>query len=285
VRGTWVVFGYALRESLRRRVFHAGVVLTALFLGLYGLGCSLVNISRHRMGPAGELVQLNVLAAATIFGLAVFATYFFGVALAIFLTISAARGDAELGILQAIVVRPLARWQFLLGRLAAAITVAVCYVAIAFTAAVVITDRTLGWTPRQHALVTGLEICAALAVVATVSMFGSVFLSGIANGIGTFMLFGAGLFGGLLGEVGQAIGSHKLETIADVVRVVTPFEWLCQDSLGRLVKGESSITDAVLRLGPFGGSVDPGTAVWLWAGAYVLIVAGAAAFAFSQRDL
>jgi hypothetical protein len=76
-----------------------------------------------------------------------------------------------------------------------------------------------------------------------------------------------------------------METIAQTMRFVTPFEWLYQDSLGRLIVGEDSITDAVLRLGPFGGSIDPGTAVWFWASAYVLIVAGATAFAFSRRDL
>jgi Cu-processing system permease protein len=33
-----VIAGFALRESLRRRVFVVVAVLTAVFLGLYGLG-------------------------------------------------------------------------------------------------------------------------------------------------------------------------------------------------------------------------------------------------------
>ena len=38
MRGVPVVVGYALRESLRRRVFLVVLVLTAAFLGLYALG-------------------------------------------------------------------------------------------------------------------------------------------------------------------------------------------------------------------------------------------------------
>ncbi len=284
MRGSWVVFGYAFRESLRRRVFHAGLLLTMVFLGLYGLGCSFVNVSEVQIGPAARVVKLDVFAAANILGLAVFATYFFGVSLAIFLTISAVRGDAEQGVLQALIVRPLTRWQFLLGRLLAAITVAVIYVAIVFAAAIAITNATLGWTPH-HALAAGFEISAAIAVVAVVSMLSSVYLSGVANGIGVFMLFGAGLFGGLLGEIGGAVNSHKLEQTATVIRYVTPFEWLYQSALGRLIQGERGVTEIVIRLGPFGGSVQGGSAVWLWSAVYVLAVGSATVLAFARRDL
>jgi Cu-processing system permease protein len=284
VRGTWVVFGYALRESLRRRVFHAGLVLTAVFLSLYALGCSFVDVSQGYMGAASKIVAINVSVAATVLGMAVFATYFFGVSLAIFLTISAVRGDAEQGVLQALVVRPLTRWQFLLGRLLAAVAVTVFYVAIVFAAALAITDVTLGWTPH-HALAAGLEISAAIAVVAVVSMLSSIYLSGVANGIGVFMLFGAGLFGGLLGQIGENVNSHELEQTATIIRYVTPFEWLYQSSLGRLIQGENGVTEMVVRLGPFGGSVRGGSVVWLWSAAYVLVVGGATVLAFARRDL
>lgn len=280
MKSIWVVFGYALRESLRRRVFHAGLVLTAVFLSLYALGCSFVHVPQAPF--AGE--KVDVYAAAVILGLAVFATYFFGVSLAIFLTISAVRGDAEQGVLQALIVRPLTRWQFLLGRLFAAVAVAVAYVAIVFTAAIAITDVTLGWTPH-HALAAGLEISAAIAVVAVISILSSVYLSGVANGIGVFMLFGAGLFGGLLGEIGGVVNSPKLEQTATVIRYVTPFEWLYQGSLGRLIQGEGGFAQAALRLGPFGGSVQGGSAVWLWSAVYVLVVGGATVLAFARRDL
>ena len=54
----------------------------------------------------------RALAGATILGLAMFGTLFLGVVLAVFLTIGAVRGDAERGLLQPLIVRPLGRRQY-----------------------------------------------------------------------------------------------------------------------------------------------------------------------------
>ena len=55
------------------------------------------------------LVDEQELVGSTLFGLAMFATLFLGAVLAIFLTIGVVRGDAETGLLQPLVVRPLGR--------------------------------------------------------------------------------------------------------------------------------------------------------------------------------
>ena len=65
---------------------------------------------------------------ATLLGLSMFATLFLGAILAVFLTLGAVRGDAERGLLQPLLVRPLPRATFLLGRFAAAAGVCVVYV-------------------------------------------------------------------------------------------------------------------------------------------------------------
>ena len=49
----------------------------------------------------------------------------------------------------------------------------------------------------------GVELAAAVVVVVALSLLGSVFLSATANGIAVFMLFGAGLVAGLLGQIGR----------------------------------------------------------------------------------
>ena len=79
------------------------------------------------------------MAAATLLGLAMFAILFLGAILAVFLTFSAVRGDAERGLLQPLLVRPLPRATLLLGRFVAAAGVCLIYVVVVFLAAVVIT--------------------------------------------------------------------------------------------------------------------------------------------------
>ena len=65
-------------------------------------------------------VEGDVVAGATLLGLSMFAILFLGAILAVFLTLGAVRGDAERGLLQPLIVRPLTRGTFLLGRYVAA---------------------------------------------------------------------------------------------------------------------------------------------------------------------
>ena len=60
-------------------------------------------------------------------------------------------------------------------------------------------------------LAPGLGLAAGVVVIAAVALLGSVYLSATANGIAVFMVFGAGLVAGLLGEIGEALSSDGLE--------------------------------------------------------------------------
>ena len=91
--GVATIAGYALRESLRRRVFVVVLILSVAFLALYGAGTAAVFSEIDQLGSAGE-AEPRVVAGATLVGLAMFATLFLGTVLAVFLTLSAVRGDA-----------------------------------------------------------------------------------------------------------------------------------------------------------------------------------------------
>src|SRR3954447_18733190 len=205
------IAAYALRESLRRRVFVVVLVLSIGFLVLYALGAGAAFHETDGFATPGEL-DPQTLTGATLEGLAMFATLFLGTVLAVFLTLSAVRGDAERGLLQPLVVRPVGRGAFLLGRFAGASSVCALYVGALYAVTVVVTGLTGGWWP-DRLVVPGVELAVAVVVVVALSLLGSVLLSSTANGIAVFMLFGAGLTAGLLGQVGRAISSDTLSRI------------------------------------------------------------------------
>ena len=142
-----VVAGHALRESLRRRVFAVVVCLTLAFGALYAWGTDELFSDTANFGGNEFGLDPRALAGATILGLAMFGTLFLGVVLAVFLTLGAVRGDAERGLLQPLLVRPLPRATFLLGRFAAAGTVCAAYVIAVFLACAFITDAFTGSGP------------------------------------------------------------------------------------------------------------------------------------------
>jgi ABC-type transport system involved in multi-copper enzyme maturation permease subunit len=279
-----VVARHALRESLRRRVFAVVLGITAAFGALYAWGASELFSDTHNLGNGQFGLDARTLAGATMLGLTMFGTLFLGSVLAVFLTIGAVRGDAETGLLQPLVVRPLGRTAYLGGRFLAAASVAMAYVAVVYTAAVVVTGVIGDWWP-DHPVASGLRIALAVAVVAAISLLGSVFLSATANGIGVLMVFGAGLVSGLLGTIGEALNSGRLQSIADTAAWLLPFEALYRDALRLLVRDIPGVTGAIVQLGPLGGSHDAGPWLLPWIVAYVLGVLALAAAAFRRRDL
>ncbi len=276
---------YAMQEALRRKVFLVVLVLTALFLVLFWLITHFTFRDLSSITPPPDAnVDTRTFAGAFLFGLAMFATLFLGVVLAVFLTLGVVSGDAERGLLQPLVVRPVGREALLAARFLGAAAVCSVYVLGVYFAAMAITGATGHWWP-DRILVPGLELAAAVVLVTAVSLLGSVTLSATANGIAVFMLFGAGLVAGLLGSIGHALDSHAVKHAATIAAWALPFEALYQDALRQITASTSGLTGFLLQLGPFGGAYIHGWAIRVWAVAYLVLVGAAALLAFARRDL
>ena len=234
--------------------------------------------------PADVHVDSRTFAGAFLIGLAMFATLFLGIVLAVFLTLGVVSGDAERGLLQPLVVRPIGRATLLLSRFLGAVAVCVPYVLAVYFASLLITGLTGHWWPGQIAW-PGLELAFAVVVVVALSLLGSVVLSATANGIAVFMLFGAGLVAGLLGSIGHALNSHSIKHASTVASWALPFEALYQDGLRMITEHASGLTGFLLQLGPFGGAYVHGWGIRLWAAAYLCVVLALAVAAFARRNL
>jgi ABC-type transport system involved in multi-copper enzyme maturation permease subunit len=283
VSAVWTIAGYGLREGLRRKVFLVVLLLTAGFLFLYWLANHYVFSDIEHVGPPAG-IEPRPFAGAFLVGLAMFATLFLGVVLAVFLTLGVVRGDAERGLLQPLLVRPVSRTKLLFARWLGAVGVCAPYVGAVYAGALLITGLTGHWWP-DNVVVPGVELAAGVAIVAALSLLGSVFLTATANGIAVFMIFGAGLVGGLIGSIGHALNSHRLEHAATIAAWIVPFEALYQDGLREITANTSGLTGFLLQLGPFGGAYIHGSGVRIWAVAYLVVVGAVAAFGFSRRDL
>jgi Cu-processing system permease protein len=283
VKPALAIAEYGLREALRRKVFVVVCVLSVAFVALYWLGA---RYTFHHVNdivpPAG--VDTHTFAASFLFGMAMFGTLFLGVVLAIFLTLGVVRGDAERGLLQPLVVRPVGRATVLVARFFGAGAVCVPYVLLLYFATLLLTHAEGAWWP-DRIVTPGLELAGGVLLVAALSLLGSVFLSSIANGIAIFMLFGAGLVAGLLGNIGHVLNSHGLIHAAKIAAWALPFEALYQDALRAITENTSGITGFLLRLGPFGGAEQGGVALRLWAVAYLALVGVVAIVGFARRDL
>ncbi len=283
-RGALLVARFSLRESLRRRVFVGVGLLTLVFLVLYGLATWQAFEASDDFSATESGVEADVVVGATLAGLAMFAILVLGTILAVFLTLGAVRGDAERGLVQPLLVRPLPRHTLLLGRWLGATAVCAPYVMAVALGAFVLTHALGGWWPDRLAGPL-LALALGVAIIAALSLAGSVVLASTANGIAVFMLFGAGLTAGLLGQIAEALGSNTLDDVARVASWALPFEALYQAGLGELTADTVGFTRLAIDLGPFGGAQSGGPELWLWSLLYLVLVGLAATTAFARRDL
>ncbi len=280
-----VIVEYGFREAVRRKMFAVVLVLTVLFLFLYWLANHFVFGQLAQITPPRDVnVDTRTFAGAFLMGLAMFATLFLGVVLAVFLTLGVVSGDAERGLLQPLVVRPVGRATLLLSRFAGAAVVCVVYVLVVYFASMLITGLAGHWWPKEI-VAPGIELVLGVVVVVALSLLGSVVLASTANGIAVFMLFGAGLVAGLLGSIGHALNSHAVKRAATIASYALPFEGRYQDGLRLITSGATGLTAFVLQLGPFGGGYVHGWPIRLWTVVYLVLALAAAVAAFGRRNL
>ena len=279
------IVGYGFREAVRRKVFAVVIVLTVVFLFLFALANHYVFDELARISPPQDVhVDTRTFAGAFLVGLAMFATLFLGVVLAVFLTLGVVSGDAERGLLQPLVVRPVGRGTLLLSRFLGAAGVTTAYVLGVYWIAMAITGETGHWWPAAK-VVPGLELAGGVIIVVALSLLGSVVLSSTANGIAVFMLFGAGLVAGLLGTIGHALNSHTIEHASTVAAWALPFEALYQDGLRLIAANTNGVAGFLLQLGPFGGAYVHGWPIRVWAACYLVVALVLAVVWFARRDL
>jgi len=270
-----VIVEYGFREAVRRKMFAVVLVLTALFLFLYWLANHYVFDQLSQITPPSDVhVDTRTFAGAFLMGLAMFATLFLGVV----------SGDAERGLLQPLVVRPVGRATLLLARFLGAAAVCVGYVLVVYFASLLITGLTGHWWPDQK-VGPALELALGVVIVIALSLLGSVVLTSTANGIAIFMLFGAGLVAGLLGSIGHALNSHAVKHASTIASWALPFEALYQDGLGIISSNASGTTGFLLQLGPFGGAFVHGWGIRVWSVGYLCVALALAVFLFGRRDL
>ncbi len=117
--GVWVLMRLTFREAARRKILLAALLLGLAFLGLYGLGLHL-SLAESPLGraPGRENVLLRRQIMNVLLSLGLYAVNWLTVMMTVLTSVDTLAGEISSGAIQAVVTKPIRRWEVVLGKFA-----------------------------------------------------------------------------------------------------------------------------------------------------------------------
>ena len=274
---TLVIAQFTFREALRRRMIWGVLLLSLVFVGVYYFGYTVV---RADFSPEGEILTFDFVSMILV-GLGFYTINFLAGVMTIFAAVGTVAGEIESGTFQAIVPKPLARWELILGKFLGFAGMIAVYIAL-MAGAVLATARRVGdYTPANWPLAIGLVILVSLILLA-LTIFGSTVLQTMANGVVVFMLYGGALLGGLLEQLGGILQISSLVNAGIVTSLFLPSDVIWRLASSVLQPSSNIRLDSPI---PIAAAQAPSDAMVTYAVAYIFVLLGLAIFSFRRRDL
>jgi Cu-processing system permease protein len=283
---------FTLLEAISRRLILAGVAISLGYVGLFALGFHFAyGRALDPSNSASDRAEMGMaFAALTLFG--VYVANYLASFLALFLSVGAVSGEIDSGTLHAVLARPIARAEFIVGRWLGYVVLLGAYV-VGMTSMVLLVAQLIAnfaVPDPGRALALMLLECVLLL---TLSLLGSTLMPTLANGVVVFTLLGLAWLGGILEFIGKLMStatdttaSDALLTIGTVVSLLLPSDALWHGASFYLSPPLLLAALGTTRGGiPFFSTEPPALPLIGWSVAYVIVVLAAAVVAFSRRDL
>jgi ABC-type transport system involved in multi-copper enzyme maturation permease subunit len=294
VRPTYVfqIARFTLQEALSRRLILAGVLISLAYIGLFTLGFHFAydKALENTPNPQSRLALGVAFAILTLFG--VYVVNYLASFLALFLSVGAISGEIDSGTLHAVLARPLARSEFILGRWLGYLVLILSYVVV-MTGLVLLVARVIAGYEVPDPVHAVLLMLLETVLLLSLSLLGSTLMPTLANGVVVFTLLGLAWLAGIIEFVGRLLVSAPDSTGADAMLNTATIVSLLLPS-DALWRGASYYLQSPALLSALGGarggipffSTDPPTtALVVWSIGYVAVVIGGAVLAFRRRDL
>jgi ABC-type transport system involved in multi-copper enzyme maturation permease subunit len=189
-------------------------------------------------------------------------------------------GEIASGTIQAIVAKPLRRYEIVLGKwLGFAAMVALYIVLMGGGVAAVMYALTRYTVPG---LLIGLSLMALEGLtLLSVCVLGGTSLSTLANGVLAFGLYGLAFVGGWIEQIGSLLHNETAVNIGILSSLLMPSEALWK----RAAYEMQSPLAGSLGMSPFAATSVPSPLMMLYAALYVSVMLGWALARFTRRDL
>jgi ABC-type transport system involved in multi-copper enzyme maturation permease subunit len=274
-----------VREATRRRLLLAVAILVVAVAALtaWGFDRLVAQAAASRIPDA----QVKVIVSQLLILLMFMFSFVLGMT-AVFITSPAISGEIESGVLQAVVARPVRRWQILLGKWLGLIAVMVAYAVVGSGLELAVVRAVADYVPPRP-LEFFAFLCGEAIVGVTLAMLLSTRFTPMTAGAVAVVLFGLAWIGGIVGSVGAALENATLTNVGTISRLLLPTDGLWRGAVFSLEPTAVLLAAARAPSGvtanPFFVSAPPTNAYLVWVFCWLAAMLLLSVWSFRTREL
>jgi ABC-type transport system involved in multi-copper enzyme maturation permease subunit len=267
-----------IRETQRSRVLWLILLLAIGFLTVFGLGLHL--IFREIVGAGIPLDEIE-LGIGMLFSAGLYAINFLVVVMAVLISVTAVSGEIDSHTIEALVTKPVRRWQLILGKWLGFTVILTLYTLLLMGGIILLYRWRTGFSISNIPSGLGLMLLQGQLIL-SLTLLGGTRLSTLANGMLAFMLVGIAFIGGWVEQIGSLLQNETAVDIGIVTSLIMPTEILWKQALVLL---QPRIISSPFAAGPFVVLSQPSNLMIGYAGVYTAVLLLLALISFSHRDL
>lgn len=274
-----VIAGLTFQEAARRKVLWAGFLLGLAFLLLYGLGLYLlISGDPGRFSGVTPLLRNQAINLPLMVGL--YAVNFLIVMMTVLISVDTLAGEISSGIIQAMMTKPISRWEVLLGKWLGFVGMLTLYILLMAGGTLLVTYLLSRYAAPNMLRGLSLIWLESLLLLTVTFLWGTSF-STLTTGVLTFGLQSLAFIGGWIEQFGAVAQSKAAMNLGVITSIIMP-----SDALWRRAAFEmQSPLVSALGLSPFSGLSLPSSAMVIYAIVYLVVVLSLAVRRFHRRDL
>lgn len=288
-----IVMGMTWKELTRKKVLLLTLIMTILFLVIFWF---IAQTLASRSGNSLEDFTLvsRFMSASLLLSVGFFFGNFILAFLIIFSSFSAIAGEAEVGIMQAALTRPIKRWKWYLGRWLGYVLFGWGYALLLYISIVGVTGihATIPGTFLVHVQSFAL-FALSVPILVTLTLLGSTAFSAIGNGVFMTMLYGAGWLGGMVEKVTSSLTlqpatEQTMSNITGVISLLMPVDAIQRKAISTMLGMEElagMLPTGGFMLTDIGLGQIPSNSFIVYGVVYMLILLYWGVHRFNRKDL
>ena len=274
----FIIAQLTIQETQRRRILWLGLLMAISFLAVFGIGLHYIMAELDAVGMDQDNAEL---ATGLLLSAGLYVVNFLIIIMTVLTSVTAISGEIESHTIEAILTKPVRRWEVVLGKWLGFVGLLIIYVAILSGGLMLIFYLRTGFTINN--VISGMSMMVLQGlVVLSITMWGGTRLSTLANGVLAFMLYGVAFIGGWIEQIGALFRNETAVDIGIFTSLILPTEILWKKALSLFQP--KALASANIA-GPLAVTSQPSDLMIQYAVAYTAVLLLLALYSFSKRDL